>query len=172
MSSSTIVLIDMDSVLVDFEKRLADIWILRHPELPLVPFAERKSFYPFDDHPPYYKQLMNDIISEGGFFLGLEWIPGAQEALQELEKIADVFIYTSPMSNARHCACEKIEWVRRNLGDRWTERVILTRDKTLVHGDYLIDDKPEITGVRKPDCEQLVFEAPYNAYVRDRRHTN
>jgi hypothetical protein len=36
--------------------------------------------------------------------------------------------------------------VERNLGPQFVERIILTRDKTMVLGDLLIDDKDTIQG--------------------------
>jgi 5'-nucleotidase len=74
----------------------------------------------------------------------------------------DVRICTSPLSGARFCAAEKIQWVHDRLGPEWERRVIITKDKTLVRGDVLIDDKPEVTGALVPTWEHLVFEAPYN----------
>lgn len=37
-------------------------------------------------------------------------------------------------------------WVEKHLGHEFLEQVILTRDKTLIAGDILIDDKPDIVG--------------------------
>ena len=37
--------------------------------------------------------------------------------------------------------------MEEHLGSEFTKRVILTRDKTLVRGDVLIDDKPTIGGI-------------------------
>lgn len=37
-------------------------------------------------------------------------------------------------------------WVEQNLGPQFVERIILTRDKTVVMGDLLIDDKDDIQG--------------------------
>ena len=67
---------------------------------------------------------------------------------------------------------EKYEWVENYLGDAWVKRIILTRDKTLIKGDYLIDDKPVITGVeRSPEWEQIVYDRPYNRDVNKKRLT-
>ena len=41
----------------------------------------------------------------------------------------------------------QFEWVEEHLGRDWTLRLILTRDKTVVNGHILIDDKPKITGM-------------------------
>ena len=39
------------------------------------------------------------------------------------------------------------EWVENHLGKDWINRLILTRDKTMINGDVLIDDKINITGI-------------------------
>jgi len=52
-------------------------------------------------------------------------------------------------------------------GPSWVDRIVLAKDKTLVRGDVLIDDKPEVTGSLCPSWEHLVFEAPYNVTAAD-----
>lgn len=42
--------------------------------------------------------------------------------------------------------CVQYAWVEKHLGHEFLEQVILTRDKTLITGDILIDDKPDILG--------------------------
>ena len=37
-------------------------------------------------------------------------------------------------------------WVEKHLGKSWVERIILTRDKTMVAGHILIDDTEHIAG--------------------------
>jgi 5'-nucleotidase len=52
--------------------------------------------------------------------------------------------------------------VEGHLGTEFTTRVILTRDKTLVRGDGLIDDKPTIGGIATPQWRHVLFNQPYN----------
>ena len=44
------------------------------------------------------------------------------------------------------CVFFQYAWVEKHLGCDFLEQVILTRDKTLISGDILIDDKPDIQG--------------------------
>lgn len=46
------------------------------------------------------------------------------------------------------CLCVFVQyaWVEQHLGHDFLEQVILTRDKTVITGDLLIDDKPDILG--------------------------
>lgn len=37
-------------------------------------------------------------------------------------------------------------WVEKHFGPDFLEQVVLTRDKTVVSADLLIDDRPDITG--------------------------
>jgi 5'-nucleotidase len=57
---------------------------------------------------------------------------------------------------------EKYEWVDQHLGLAWVDRIVLTRDKTLVNGDILIDDRPQIEGAAKPTWEHVLYDQPYN----------
>ena len=40
----------------------------------------------------------------------------------------------------------QFEWVQEHLGQDWTGRMIVTKDKTMAYGDILIDDRPNVTG--------------------------
>ncbi|KAG2460769.1 NT5C protein, partial [Polypterus senegalus] len=57
-------------------------------------------------------------------------------------------------------------WVEKHLGPEFVERLILTRDKTVVWGDLLIDDKDRITGVEpNPSWEHIVFTCCHNTHL-------
>jgi len=106
------------------------------------------------------------IFESQGFFKGLPEMAGGVRAVKQLVSSGyDVFICTSPILTSRYCAQEKWEWVREHLGEEWLRRLILTCDKTTVRGDFLIDDKPNITGSQQPLWTQIIFDAPYNQKV-------
>jgi 5'-nucleotidase len=65
-----------------------------------------------------------------------------------------------------------MHWIRHHLGQEFAERTILTRDKTLVRGTILIDDKPSVSGVMQPEWEHVLFDQPYNRKVTNRRRLN
>lgn len=78
---------------------------------------------------------------ESGFFLGLEPIQGAVDAFCCLCEHYDVYILsTAPWSNV-HAPSEKRVWVEKHLGDKAFKRLILSHNKSLVKGAYLIDDR-------------------------------
>lgn len=40
------------------------------------------------------------------------------------------------------------KWVEKHLGPEFVDRIILTRDKTVVSADLLFDDKDTVTGLK------------------------
>lgn len=90
-----------------------------------------------------YKEKFPDVQypqSKFGFFSRLKPINGALEAISVLEKYYDVFILTKPSIKNLHSYSEKAEWVERYLGEKYLEKLILCPNKSLVKGDFLIDD--------------------------------
>jgi len=74
------------------------------------------------------------------FFLNLEPVPGAKAAVHELLKMGfDIWILSQPLANLPESYIEKVEWIQRHF-PQLTNKIILTQDKGLNVGDYLIDD--------------------------------
>jgi 5'-nucleotidase len=106
-------------------------------------------------------------------YSALEGISGARRALRQMVSQGhDVRIVTSPWPTNPTCASDKIAWVIRHYGRDWAKRVIITQDKTLVRGDFLIDDKPSISGAMEPTWEHVLYTQPYNTEVADKRRIN
>jgi 5'-nucleotidase len=167
-----LVLFDQDGVVADFDGGVNAKLAVLHPNLVLVEPSARRNFYLHDDYPPEYRDEIGAIECEEGFILGLAPVPGAVEALHAMLGAGhDVRICTAPLSRSTFCPGEKVQWVRDHLGAEWASRVILTKDKTYVRGDVLVDDKPEVKGALVPAWEHLVFERPYNLGAKG-RHVN
>ncbi len=113
-----ILYIDMDNVLVDFHSGMAacDPALLeQHKESP-------------DEIP--------------GLFALMQPMPGAIEAYHELSELFNTYILsTAPWQNLSAWS-DKLEWVKRHLGAPAHKRLILSHNKHLNRGDYLIDDRP------------------------------
>ncbi|HSO12547.1 MAG TPA: hypothetical protein VLT51_09245 [Anaerolineales bacterium] len=167
------ILVDMDGVISDFDGEFLKRWRERHPEKFFAPMEGRTTFYVKDSYPEELKPLVSEILLEPGFFRDMIAMEGAKEALFEMNQMGvEVFICSSPLSTYKNCVLEKYEWVENYLGLDWVKRIILTKDKTLVKANYLIDDKPEITGVENtPSWEHIVYDRPYNRGVNKRRLT-
>lgn len=167
------ILVDMDGVLADFDREFLQRWRMRHPDTFYVPLEERTAFYVRDDYPDELKPLVTEILLEQDFFEVMCPMPGGKEALEEMSALGlEVFICSSPFNTYGNCVLEKYKWVERHLGASWVNRIILTKDKTLVRADFLIDDKPKITGLEAtPSWEQIVYDQPYNRHIDKKRMT-
>lgn len=80
--------------------------------------------------------------SQYGFFLTLEEIPEAIESFKLLSQKYDVWVLTRPSRHNPLCYTEKRLWIENHLSFDWTSKLIISPDKTLLMGDYLIDDNP------------------------------
>jgi len=80
--------------------------------------------------------------SQYGFWRNLEPIKGSIEAVNYLNsvEIFDVYILTSPSVLNPLCYTEKRLWVEDYLGLEMVNRLIISPNKGLNKGDYLIDD--------------------------------
>ena len=111
------IFIDMDNVLVDFQSGLDQI-----SEETKAAYAGR-----LDEIP--------------GLFAKMKPMPGAIEAVHELQKHYDLFILsTAPWKNPSAWS-DKVEWVTKYLDDVFHKRLVITHRKDLCQGDYLIDDR-------------------------------
>jgi 5'-nucleotidase len=90
-----------------------------------------------------YKNKSPEIVypqSQYGFFLELDPLPGSIEAFLKLSVIHDVWILTAPSIQNPMSYAEKNYWVRKYLGDEYLKKLIMCPNKSLLKGDYLIDD--------------------------------
>lgn len=164
------ILVDMDGVLADFEAGFLARWRALHPELPYIPLDERQDFYLEKDYPKEHRPRVFAIFTSPGFFRELPLVPGGKAAIEAMRDLGhDVSICTSPLKAYKNCVLEKYEWVEEHLGFGWTGRIILLKDKTLVRGDVLIDDRPRIIGAMTPQWEHVLYDQPYNRRENDKR---
>jgi len=172
--SPTTVLLDMDGVIVDWDAGFRRAWARFGHDPSKI---DRSKSYAMEECvAPELKSAAIAVMSQPGFFQDLPPMEGAVKAVEEMvERGFSVLICTSPLPCNPTCPQDKIEWVRRHLGHiefrqpaDATKRleahdiVVMTRDKTFVAGDVLIDDKPVIRGCMRPTWEHIVFGAPYN----------
>lgn len=157
-----IVLCDMDGVIADWEaghnRRILEL----DPTFPVLHIDDRRGFYSEAQYPEHLRPTLLEAMRSPLMYSDLDPIDGAAQALDEMAGEHTVFLCSTPQDDHLTCASDKVAWIKQHLGEAWSKRLILTHDKTLVHGDILIDDKSVITGVRTPDWQHLVFDQPYN----------
>lgn len=127
-----ILYVDMDNVLVDFPSGIKRI----SPELK--------------------QQYENDLDEVPGIFSLMDPMPGAIEAYKKLSEIYDTYILsTAPWENPSAWS-DKLLWVKKHLGKEAYKRLILSHNKNLNKGDYLIDDRTK-NGAGEFEGEHIHF---------------
>ncbi len=165
---SKVVLVDMDNTLVNFDKEFGKRWAALRPGDEASPVLNREHFELEQNFSHELRPLAEEIMSQPGFFIAFQPVEGAIQAVREM--LADglsVFFCTAPLPlQYETCVAEKYAWVRKHLGEEFLSKIIVTRDKTVIKGAVLIDDKPRISGAcPNPEWTHVVFEQPYNRKV-------
>jgi len=172
------ILVDLDSTIADWGKQYdadLDALSMKHAgrqedcacDIPRT--INQKAFNLHEGMSEAQSKIITEIMDRPGFYADLEPIEGAIEALHAMVEAGhDVSIVTSPWLTNPTCVQDKYDWVKKYLGAGWEDRVIITKDKTLVDGDILIDDKPEITGKAEPKWRHILFDQPYNSHITDK----
>ena len=112
-----ILYIDMDNVLVDFKSGIDAI-------------SEEER-----------QQFKDDLDEVPGIFSKMKPVDVAIAAYNELTKHFDVYILsTAPWENPSAWS-DKLLWVKKYLGQSAHKRLILSHNKNLNAGDFLVDDR-------------------------------
>ena len=109
----------MDNVLVDFKTGIDKL--------------DENTIKKYEDH----------LDNVPGIFSLMEPMPGAIEAfitLSSSDKYDVYILSTAPWENNTAWS-DKLDWVKKYLGDNAHKRLILSHHKNLNSGDYLIDDR-------------------------------
>jgi len=125
---------DMDGVLVDFQSGIDAL------------SEEEKETY------------KNQLDNVPGIFSKMKPIEGAIESYKELTKYFDVYILSSGPWNNPSAWSDKLVWIKEYLGDLAYKKLIISSNKNLNIGDYLIDDRPN-NGAKDFEGELIPFRS-------------
>jgi 5'(3')-deoxyribonucleotidase len=133
MSEKEIVYVDMDDVLCDYtvaHRRVRE-------EHPGIRFPQSLS----------------------GFFEQLPPIEGAIDAINRLQREFHVFVLSAPSTRNPLSYAEKRIWIERHFDYAFTKKLILSPDKGLLKGRYLIDDHDSGKGQERFEGELILFRS-------------
>lgn len=159
------VLLDVDGVLADFLTPAIQILNTHSGHLYTPDHLQDWdvfSLYPRACEKPFYA-----ACSEPGFCRGLSVIEGSAWFVEELFRLSDVFVVTSPMNLSPTWAWEREQWLMEHFGIP-SHKVIHTSAKHVCLGDVLIDDRPANVDRWQrahPTGVGLLWDAPYNRQV-------
>ncbi|MGL4998004.1 MAG: 5' nucleotidase, NT5C type [Cetobacterium sp.] len=167
MKSQLHVLVDMDDTIANWSDKYFQTLNEMYPHLKFRSREETVNWDLTHDMNPEQVAAIQTVMDLPSFYADLEPIPGAIEALHEMEAEGIlVSICSSPWLTNPTCLQDKVDWLERHVGEGWGARIVLTKDKTLVTGDFLIDDKPVITGADSaPQWTHITFTQPHNKSV-------
>jgi len=122
----------MDHVLVDFKSALD----IQSNEI-LDEYAGRE-----DEIPSLFAQIqpMKDAV----------------ESFNKLSKKYDTYILSTAPWNNPTAWSDKLQWIKKHLGDSAYKRLIISHHKNLNKGDYLIDDRTK-NGSGEFEGELILF---------------
>lgn len=166
-----IILVDQDNVIADQLGHFHALLKRNYPEVYATYRGETTSYEIEEDFAPKHSALIKSLRNQEGFFRDLPIVAGAKEGLLALQNAGYlVRICTAPIWKFQYCVPEKLEWIERELGHDWAVlNTIIARDKTLIAGSILIDDKPEVTGESIPTWTQVLYDQPYNRESEKKR---
>jgi 5'-nucleotidase len=170
MAQGKTVLIDMDNTLAQFDLEFGKRWAAAYPKGSLDLIAHRKHFELEQNFPddPAAEEAAIKVMSEPGLFIAFEPAEGCVKAVKEMVDAGlSVFFCSAPLPfQYESCVAEKYAWVRHHFGEEFLSKIIITRDKTVIKGNVLIDDKPRVSGVcAKPEWTHIIYTQSYNKNV-------
>lgn len=151
--SRHVILVDLDGVVADLDASLHEHVTTHFPDAKVL---NRSSWVVSERYSGLTEKDYADFFYKEGTFLNLPIIPGAQEGVATLERAGYDIWFCSTPNNSKYCASEKQEWIKEWFPEH-VRKLILTKDKTFVRGNYLIDDKPIITGNWHPSWEHVYY---------------
>ena len=161
------VLFDLDGVLADFDTGLRERVAATYGPRWVINDADRRSWSYADDYLAVHGDDAPDGITQvhrqPGFYRSLPPHVAAVDAFRTLALRGwHTAICSAPSLSNPTCASDKLAWVAHHLGSDAARHTVLTKDKTLVAGTYLLDDKLEITGTHPPQWTHLLVSTATN----------
>lgn len=122
------VYVDLDGVLADFFSAAAKLSNAEHKGWRDMEFRD-------------VDKALKKIRKMNGFFLGLEPFCMANTLVASIVNISGGYsVLSSPLTDYKNCAEEKIEWVKNNIHFEPDEIIITDNKPVYAKGNVLIDD--------------------------------
>ncbi|MFT7120172.1 MAG: 5'(3')-deoxyribonucleotidase [Neolewinella sp.] len=148
------IIVDMDEVLADTYHKLEERYASEFGRRATAEELNGKKVYDL----PGAKHL-RDTLYEPGFFRDLPVMDNAVEVMEQLYAKHEVFIVTSS-TEFKYSMLDKWEWLEEHFPFIDHRRMVFCGSKTIVYGDYMIDDKA--SNLRPFNGTGLLFTAPHN----------
>jgi len=123
----------------------------------------------WDYVPEERRHVIAQYMLSEDFFAVLGVMPHAQRVLKRLQNQYDVFIATAAMEVPSSFNA-KYKWLQEHFPFIPASRIVFCGDKSILRGDFLIDDNPR--QLRLFRGEGVLFSSPANALVTEFRRVS
>jgi 5'-nucleotidase len=152
-------IVDMDDVIADATGQFID-WYEREfgvrVERSVLNGKDEGEGFP-DNH-----AILREFPYRENFFRTMKMNEGSGEVLEKLNKKYEVFIVSAAMEFPKSLS-EKLEWLGKHLPFLTWKQFVFCGSKSIVHGDYMIDDLPH--NLERFNGEKFIFSAPHNLHI-------
>lgn len=150
------IIIDMDEVLANTYAEFGKRYTERFGRIVSDEELVGKKYYDL----PGAADLRNEMLKPG-FFRNLPVMENAQEVVRELYEQHEVYIVTTA-TEFKHSMLDKWEWLEEHFSFIHHQRYVFCGNKSIVHGDYMIDDK--VKNIAPFNGTGLLFDSPHNVH--------
>lgn len=102
---------------------------------------------------------LRNAMHEPGFFRELPVMKGAVPVMRELYEQHEIYIVTTA-TEFKYSMLDKWEWLEEHFPFIHHTRIVFCGNKSIVHGDYMIDDK--VRNLSSFNGTGLLFDSPHN----------
>lgn len=158
-----VLLLDMDGPLADFDGALWN-WVQRMQiPMDITSLIDVKRQYFMTENMVDHNDRVKTryMLDKSSFFRTLPITMGAREGVQDLMVHFDVWVCTKPLDTNPTCRDDKMWWISQYFPELYS-KVIMTPKKSLVHGDILLDDAPDLICVSDARWTPVVFTDTFN----------
>lgn len=115
------------------------------------------------------RERVLDLFREEGFFENLTPKPGSVGAINKLIRstLYDLYVVTATSDEDGSELVEKIRWFNNYIPKFNTKRIIACRDKHIIRGDVLVDDKVSNLDACAPYMQCILMDSPTNQDCKD-----
>ena len=155
-----IICVDMDEVIAD---ALGEHLLRYNREFSTnITVTDLHGRWLWDFVPEERQEALYQYMCSEDFFEVLEVMPDAQRVLLRLQNRYEVFIATAAMEVPSSFNA-KFRWLAKHFPFISPAHIVFCGDKSILHGDFLIDDNPR--QLRRFRGEGILFSSPANAAV-------
>lgn len=155
-----IICVDMDEVIAD---ALAEhLHRYNRDFRERITRADLQGQWLWDFVPAERQQALSEYLMSEDFFAVLRVMPHAQRVLERLQSRYEIYIATAAMEVPSSFNA-KFEWLKRYFPFIPASHIVFCGNKSILRGDYLIDDNPR--QLRLFRGEGILFSSPANANV-------